>query len=37
MDAAIMTQGPAGVTAWLLEVQTFIRQLQKRTFQRMPL
>lgn len=32
-----MTQGPAGVKVWLLEVQHFIRQLQRRTFQRMSL
>ncbi|GFZ43999.1 hypothetical protein JCM24511_01720 [Saitozyma sp. JCM 24511] len=37
MDALIMSNGPDGVRHWLVEVQTFIRVLQKRIFQRMPL
>lgn len=37
MDALIMSNGPDGVRHWLVEVQTFIRVLQKRVFQRMPL
>jgi hypothetical protein len=37
MDGLVMTQGPAGVRVWLIEVQHFIRALQKRTYQRMPL
>jgi len=37
MDAAVSSQGPGGVKIWLIEVQTLIRHLQKRVFQRMPL
>ncbi len=32
-----MTRGPAGVRMWLIEVQTLVRLLQRRVFQRMPL
>ncbi|ORX36777.1 hypothetical protein BD324DRAFT_627141 [Kockovaella imperatae] len=37
MDGLVLTMGPSGVTPWLVEVQTLIRLLQKRVFQRMPL
>jgi hypothetical protein len=37
MDVAVSTQGAYGVKIWLIEVQAFTRQLQKRMFQGMPL
>lgn len=37
MDVAVSTQGAYGVKIWLIEVQGFTRQLQKRMFQHMPL
>lgn len=37
MEVAVSTQGAYGVKIWLIEVQAFTRQLQKRMLQRMPL
>lgn len=37
MDVSVSTQGAYGVKIWLIEVQAFTRQLQKRMFQGCPL
>jgi hypothetical protein len=37
MDIAVSTQGAYGVKLWLIEVQAFTRQLQKRILAQMPL
>lgn len=37
MDAIITTSGPQGVKMWLVEVQAFTKQLQKRMMHRVPL
>ncbi len=37
IEPLLLTQGPLGVRTWLVEVQTLVQKLQKRTFSGMPL
>ena len=37
MDGLILSGGPTGVRLWLIEIQMFIRLIQRRVLQGLPL